>query len=171
MASCAYCNSTILFGGVTAGPHRFCNDNCHQNGFLLSVSGQIPEDVVEGQLAMLHQNPCPKCQGRGPVDVHTSHLVFSVLVMTRWSSKPQVCCRSCGVKSQVGYTFASLLFGWWGFPWGLIFTPVQVTKNLVGIFNPPNPLVPSPQLAKIVRLNVASQVVAVQQAEQAGQAR
>ena len=28
----------------------------------------------------------------------------------------------------------SLLFGWWGFPFGLVITPVQIGRNLVGMF-------------------------------------
>lgn len=30
------------------------------------------------------------------------------------------------------YTALSLLLGWWGFPWGLIYTPMAVITNLSG---------------------------------------
>jgi hypothetical protein len=30
------------------------------------------------------------------------------------------------------WTFLSLALGWWGFPFGLIFTPIAVVKNLAG---------------------------------------
>ena len=30
------------------------------------------------------------------------------------------------------YTTLSLLLGWWGLPWGLIYTPLVVMTNLVG---------------------------------------
>ncbi len=30
------------------------------------------------------------------------------------------------------YTLLSLLFGWWGLPWGVIYTPVAVFTNLTG---------------------------------------
>jgi hypothetical protein len=30
------------------------------------------------------------------------------------------------------YTLVSLLLGWWGIPWGIIFTPVAVISNLRG---------------------------------------
>lgn len=166
MAKCCYCNSTILLGGVTQGDLRFCNKKCFQDGFLLKISRDVPPDIVKRQIEQLHQGPCPKCKGPGPVDVHASHQDFSVLVLTRWSSKPQISCRSCGVKSQIGGAFISLFFGWWGFPWGLIFTPVQITRNLIGLCNAPNPAQPSPQLEKLTRLHIAAQLLAQNQASQ-----
>ena len=30
------------------------------------------------------------------------------------------------------YTFVSLVLGWWGIPWGFIFTPVAIFTNLCG---------------------------------------
>lgn len=30
------------------------------------------------------------------------------------------------------YTLLSLMLGWWGFPWGLIYTPTVVVQNLSG---------------------------------------
>jgi len=159
MASCDYCNSTILFGGVRQGDLRFCNQKCFHNGYLLSASRQMPSDLVRQQLEQLHRGTCPKCQGPGPVDVHTSYQVVSLLVLTRWSSMPLVSCRACGVKSQVGNMLLSLVAGWWGFPWGLIFTPVQVTRNIVGLCQAPDPTRPSAQLEKLVRLHLASQIV------------
>ena len=44
-----------------------------------------------------------------------------------------------------------MLPGWWGFPFGLIMTPVQVMRNLAGIFGGPNPASPSPALEKLIR--------------------
>lgn len=30
------------------------------------------------------------------------------------------------------YTLLSMLFGWWGFPWGFIYTPQTLYRNLQG---------------------------------------
>jgi len=30
------------------------------------------------------------------------------------------------------YTLLSLILGWWGFPWGLIYTPMAIIQNLGG---------------------------------------
>jgi len=66
-------------------------------------------------------------------------------------------CRRCAVKSQVGNLFFSGILGWWGFPWGLIFTPVQVGRNFMAIFTPPDPSQPSDKLVQAARIQLASQ--------------
>jgi len=42
---------------------------------------------------------CSKVRWECPVDVHKAHQVLSALVMTRWSSRGYICCRSCGTKA------------------------------------------------------------------------
>jgi hypothetical protein len=156
MAKCAYCNATIVFGGSRIGDQRYCNATCAQRGNLLALSRQVPDTVISQQLWNVHQGQCPKCKGPGPVDVHTSYKVYSFLIMTRWVNTPQVSCRACGVKSQMGSLATSLLLGWWGFPWGLIMTPVQIVRNITGATSGPDPARPSPALEKLVRVNIAA---------------
>lgn len=170
MARCDSCGTTILFGGVREGDLRFCNDKCHQNGFLLTMAQEVPPNLVSQHLAALHQGACPKCNGPGPVDIHTSHIVWSILVMTSWNSSPQLCCRRCGFKSKLGSAVLSGLVGWWGFPWGLIVTPIQIGRNVFGMFTPPDPAVPSSQLEQIVRVNLASQLIHASDQQQAASA-
>jgi hypothetical protein len=163
MAKCAYCGSLILFGGVREKDLRFCNAKCHQKGYALRISKEIPQDVVDKNVGEIHRGLCPKCQGSGPVDVHTSYRVYSLLLYTSWSSRPHICCRSCGMKSQIGDAVYSFLFGWWGFPWGFLVTPVQVVRNIVDAINAPDETRPSEKLRNIVRLSIASSVLAQQQ--------
>lgn len=160
MAQCSSCGSTILFGGVSDGGHRFCNEKCHQNGFYLTMAHEVPDQLVASQVTALHQGACPKCNGPGPVDIHTAHYVWSILVMTSWHSTPQLCCRSCGTKAKLGGAAVSALVGWWGFPWGLIVTPIQIARNTYGLFSGPDPQRPSDQLQQMIRLNLAAQLVA-----------
>jgi hypothetical protein len=42
-----------------------------------------------------------------------------------------------GVLRGLPYTFLSLLLGWWGVPWGLIYTTQAVWRNLAGGRTPP----------------------------------
>jgi hypothetical protein len=37
-----------------------------------------------------------------------------------------------GVLPGLPFVLLSLLFGWWGLPWGLIYTPLTVITNLSG---------------------------------------
>ena len=159
MASCDSCGTTILFGGVQADGYRFCNESCASGAALMRIATDLPPDVVQQQAWHLRQGACPVCQGPGPVDVHTSHRVYSVLIMTSWQNIPRLSCRGCGVKAKVRDTAVSLAAGWWGFPWGLIMTPVQVGRNLVGMASAPGQSGPSPQLEKTVRTMLAARMV------------
>ena len=158
MASCDYCGTTILFGGQLSGAYRFCNQQCASKGALVQVANKVPSDVVQQQMWSLRQAPCPVCKGPGPVDVHTSYRVYSVLIMTSWRNQPRLSCRSCGGKAKVGDALVSLVAGWWGFPWGLIMTPIQFGRNVVGIMGSDTGG-PSPQLEKMVRTMIAAAMV------------
>ena len=159
MTRCAYCGTTILFGGVRDGDFRFCNEKCHQNGHALVAAKEIPQVVVDQHAGEVHRGRCPKCKGPGPVDVHTSYRVHSLIVYTAWSSIPHICCRSCGVKSQVGDAIRSLLLGWWGIPWGLMMTPIQVGRNIAGVLSGPEETRPSEKLKQLVRVRIAGNLI------------
>lgn len=164
MAKCSYCNSTIVIGGVRDGDLRFCNQRCQEAGALLRASRAVPDDEVQKRVTAIHQGPCPKCQRAGPVDIHTSHTVWSMLILTSWKSKPQMSCTPCGKKAKAFAAAGSFVFGWWGFPWGLILTPIQVGRNLWGIVSTPSSMTPSAQLEKIARLTLAAELQARQSA-------
>jgi hypothetical protein len=157
MATCDYCGTTILFGGKRDANGRFCNQKCQSGGAMLALSKQVPDTMVRDQVWKTHQGICPRCGGSGPVDVHVSHKVWSALLLTKWSSVPQISCRACGRKSQWTGVGFSLLLGWWGFPWGLIMTPIQIGRNLVAMGRSADASSPSPELEKIVRMTMASQ--------------
>lgn len=159
MAKCDYCDSTIIFGGKRDANGRFCNQKCQARGTLLAVSRQIPEPTVQERVWKEHQALCPRCSGAGPIDVHVNHKIWSVVFLTSWNSSPRICCRSCGLKGQIGGTVFSLLFGWWGIPHGIILTPIQIFRNLIGIVHPPDPAKPSAQFEKILRMNLATELV------------
>lgn len=134
----------------------FCRDSCRVRNPLVQLARQIPQEVVHNTAMTIHQGSCPKCQGRGPVDMHTSHRVWSIFVLTSWSSRPQLCCRSCGVKAKIGDLFFSSVLGWWGFPFGIIITPVQIVRNLAGLVKGPDPLVPSKELENFAQASLAA---------------
>ena len=163
MANCSYCGSTILFGGKQDGELRFCNAKCQEKGVLVRVSRELPGPLVDQAIRSTHDGNCPKCQGPGPVDVHVSFRVWSALILTSWSSRPQLSCSSCGWKAKLGDALFCLGLGWWGFPWGLILTPVQVGRNLIGIATPPDPAIPSEKLRNLVSIHLAGSVLLQQQ--------
>jgi hypothetical protein len=159
MASCAYCDSFILFGGVKEAGQRFCNAKCAGKGQVLRVASTLPAELVEKQVRAVHAGNCPKCGGSGPVDVHLSHRAMSALVVTQWSSHPLVACVDCGTKAQLRDAGVTLLLGWWGLPWGLIMTPVQIGKNIYALVRKPDPRQPTPALYRVVSTNMAAQAL------------
>lgn len=157
MSKCSYCGSRILFGGIRSFDLRFCNQKCAQAGALLNVSIQIPAEVVQSRLLSVHRGSCPKCSGPGPIDVHTSYSVWSAVLLTRWASHPLMSCVPCAKKAQLLNAVGSFFLGWWGFPWGIILTPVQVGRNVAGLIKTKATNPPSAQLERFVRLELISE--------------
>ena len=154
---CKYCNGLIIFGGSRDGELRFCNDTCRQSGVLLRNASQLPIDFVQRRTRAVHEGSCPRCEGVGPIDVHTAHRVWSALLATSWSSHPAISCRRCGLKRQAGSMLFSLGLGWWGIPWGIVWTPMQVIRNFIGMVKPPPRGVPSATLERLVAMDLARQ--------------
>lgn len=157
MAKCEQCSTSIIFGGVYEDGDRFCNQRCARNYQVVKKSLGLPAEFVRQQVSEVHQGACPKCLGQGPVDVHYAYQVWSALVLTSWENKPLVSCRKCARNKQIGASFFSLFLGWWGFPWGIIMTPVQIGRNITAMAGGPNPNQPSKNLEKLVRMNLATQ--------------
>ena len=100
------------------------------------------------------------CGGPGPVDLRISHRIWSALIVSSWINRPRLTCRECGVKANVKDGLFSLVFGWWGRPWGVIVTPVQVSRNVMRVLRCPDDSKPSPELERMVRLRLAADVIA-----------
>ena len=160
MAACATCRKTILFGGVAQDGRRFCNKQCATKGAVLRLAESIPQEVVAREVAAIHLGACPRCKGSGPVDVRITHRAVSAIAVTWRQSRRIVGCRGCGVRAQLLDSAITLLFGWWGFPWGIIYTPIQIGRNVAAMLRGNEMAMVSPELEQLVRLNMASQAAA-----------
>jgi hypothetical protein len=158
MASCAYCDSFILFGGKTDSTGYYCSERCQKAGILLALGAQVPRQELERLANEVHHANCPRCGSLGPVDVHKAHQVWSAIFLTSWSSKPELSCKSCATRRQLSAILFSGLFGWWGLPWGLVMTPVQIARNLAAMAGGPKPGEPSALLQKFVRLQAGARL-------------
>ena len=156
MTTCAACNQTILFGGHREGDLRFCNAKCAAKGAILKDATLIPDSAVSPRIWEIRNGRCPACSGPGPVDLHKSYRVWSGLIMTSYSTRHNICCAGCARRARMKDALFSLAFGWWGFPWGLIWTPIQVIRNLAALMRAEDSTVPSPELVSIVRLQLAA---------------
>ena len=59
---------------------------------------------------------------------------FSVVIMSFKRNSPVVFVKAGenAVTKSLPWTLLTFLVGWWGFPWGLIYTPQVIYKNLQG---------------------------------------
>lgn len=134
-SECATCRAGILFGGQEAGGKRYCSGRCLDAARRSLMAAEIDPEEVRREAAAIALAACPVCGDRtAPVGVWVSHRAFSFLIQTRWTSQPKICCASCGRKSLVAGILFSALFGWWGFPFGLLVTPLQIARNLAGLW-------------------------------------
>lgn len=159
MPKCSGCGRLIFFGGVRGAGRRYCDSTCATKELLHLAAEKLPKELIAESVRSVHAGDCPTCGARGPVDIHVSYSVVSLLIVTRWNSIPQLCCRRCGFKAQVKRLMVSTTFGWWSFPWGILITPFQIIRNIVGIVCPPDPSTPSQELIDRIRLRMATEVV------------
>lgn len=57
---------------------------------------------------------------------------FLIITLRRSSDIYFIPASQSAVAAGLPYTFLSLLIGWWGFPWGFIYTPMVLAQNLSG---------------------------------------
>lgn len=157
MANCAYCGTGILFGGVSDGQLKFCNEQCHAAGYFVSLANQIPQEQIDQMVEAARHGACPKCNQAGsPVDVYKAHRIWSAFVLTSWSSHPELSCKSCATKRQLGAIAFCGTLGWWGFPWGIIGTPVQIVRNFTAMAATPK--TSSPLLHNHIRVELGQRL-------------
>lgn len=157
MASCATCGTTIVFGGIKDAGLQFCNKKCAENSGFLRTAASLPADLIEQHTRALFDGPCPKCGGPGPVDVRFNHRITSALYLTWWKTKASICCAKCGMREQWGSLAYCAGLGWWGIPWGILGTPVQIGRNVFEMSKAKR-TEPSDALRTHVRRHLATQV-------------
>ena len=81
---------------------------------------------------------CEKC-GRLDSTLRASSFtyVISLILMTSRRGAGGVYCSSCRKKEGLKYTLVSAIFGWWGFPWGPIYTLQSIGRNSSGGYQDP----------------------------------
>src|SRR3989442_771976 len=113
---------------------------------------------VSAAISALQRAVCSQWPNKS-VDVHKTHTVWSAVYLTSWKSTPNIVCRSCGTKAQLLALLSSTLLGWWGFPWGVFVTPVQIGRNIAGLLRKPDPYSPSEELLRLARLQLGGELL------------
>ena len=88
----------------------------------------------EGAIPLLF---CEQCNFSTPhLRIVAVHWVWSALIITRHGYRPMMLCSSCASRALCIANVKSALFGWWGFPFGPLLTPVAILKNTLAAPNP-----------------------------------
>jgi lipoprotein-releasing system permease protein len=148
IARCAYCGRRYFIGSG-----GFCSRECEGAATWLAA---VPEADAVAKAEELRDQSCPECKGHGPIDVHVTHRCWSAIAFTRVSTRARLCCARCARASRIYDTVVTLTLGWWGMPFGLVFTPLQAVRNLTA------PLVfpgarPTAALVRLARRGLAEQ--------------
>jgi hypothetical protein len=161
MAVCDTCNKNFNLFGVHENGYSFCSANCqNQAHVLLKSLDRLSPQEIESYIGRVHSGTCRQCGKPGPVDFYQSFRVLSVILLTRWNTQNHFVCRACARSEQLKSLGYSALLGWWGFPFGLIVTPIQIIRNMIGLSGGPDPQQPSARLSNVLKLNLARQVAA-----------
>jgi hypothetical protein len=139
---------------------KYCNNNCLARGPILIVAKGVPDHLVKAEAERIFKSPCPVCKQAGPTEIHFAHNIWSALVVTSWNSSARFSCKACGVKQQSLAAAKSLLLGWWGFPWGILGTPVTVLRNVWGMSRHIGASQPSKALLSQTRAMLAAESIA-----------
>jgi hypothetical protein len=96
---------------------------------------------------------CCKCGSDQNVSWRAYLLTYSVVFFTSKSAGAfRPICGSCSVKAGLPYSFGTLLLGWWGIPWGPVFTVQAIARNLRGGVVQYRKITPSPNQADAVSI-------------------
>lgn len=102
----------------------------------MSKTNPIKKTSVE---ELVYQK-CPICdESRGPINAHYIASVYSVVLFTQFRKDPVIGCGSCVRRKALKKLGYSMLAGWWGFPWGLIYTPWAIGVNLRALIKAGSP--------------------------------
>ena len=159
MKKCSTCNKRIALGGEEFGSEIYCGEKCRKAGLLAAAKEFLTEEIVQSRIEDVHNGACPKCGKEGPNDMQWHYTIWSIIVLTSHKDIPEVCCKKCGIKKKVGGFFFSGLLGWWGIPFGILLTPIQVVRNFIGFFKLPKQGKPSKQLDEAIRMELGAEAL------------
>jgi hypothetical protein len=100
---------------------------------------------------------CRECGSGKNVNLRAYLLTYSVLFYTSKSAGAfRPICEFCSVKAGLLYSFGTLLLGWWGIPWGPIYTVQAIARNFRGGVVQHRGVPPNPTQADAADLGVTS---------------
>lgn len=76
------------------------------------------------------------CSVCGCISAQPRYIIFTKVVsyifFTNRSYSQGIFCPQCAAKTATKHSLITWLFGWWGFPWGVIYSIQAICKNFIG---------------------------------------
>jgi hypothetical protein len=130
MGPCYTCKRTVAFGGIKDHGFRFCSKPCHaRKAAFIDSLASVPVASIDAEVMKIRNGRCAKCGKAGSIEFHKSVFVWSAILITRMSESTFIGCSTCARKAQALSSAGSFLVGWWGIPFGLLFTPAALIAN------------------------------------------
>jgi len=91
---------------------------------------ELSQVEIKVLVSEIKKTPCPICnQSFAPLQAAEIQKVRSILLITNHSAEAMIACENCIKKEKNKQLLLNFLLGWWGFPWGLIRTPMALVKH------------------------------------------
>lgn len=108
--------------------HSKRHQSAPQSWNVLPSVSSVVVDKIKSNLEL----PCSSCGFRRATGVTKLWVIRGFLIFHRFGSVPEITCDFCRSSVVIQHFFKNLLFGWWGFPWGLG-TPIVLVQNLAAL--------------------------------------
>lgn len=164
MDVCATCGVPLRHDKIGDGHFQFCSQDCYEKSPILEIAQKIPEDELNAEVLKIFQGKCISCEKQSPKDVFVSFGIVSVFVMSFRNNSVHICCKKCGYRKVLKDLFVSMFLGWWGIPSGLIYTPIQIFKNIKELARKRDFTKPSERLINSIRYDIADRKAYLSQA-------
>ncbi len=91
---------------------------------------EIDEKAVIAYAELLRNLPCPLCRSTNEkLNATMTGRVTSYIIMSSYKKELVIACPDCLDKQHNDAMTKSALFGWWGFPWGVVYTIKALLLN------------------------------------------
>lgn len=98
-------------------------------GVMVQNSKLSMQDILK-YAYILRTIPCPYCRNPNKkINATVTHTVQSFLIVTTSKKAIKIGCPDCLEKQNNDAILSSAILGWWGFPWGIIKTPIYIWRN------------------------------------------
>lgn len=153
---CDFCRSQARRSPIFDAGQRFCSQRCLRNARLLEKAVAFSQTEIYSHAHNIKHSACPICsQHNTKVEVRHAYRIWSAGVVSNWSEHTRVCCLACGRRANLKSIGFCLMRGWWGLPWGLLITPMQILANCLEMFKSRTTDMPSEELLQAARLDLA----------------